>query len=392
MIAYLSHVFPAPTETFTYDEVRALGRAGVPVRVYSFRAAEPLGWPLDELSVATLPRHPWPYVRALGSLALRHPLRLLRAAAWAMAGGFERRPSRRERLSNVAALPRGALLAREPGIRLYHAQFANEAATAALVAGLLSGRPFSFRSHTAPNPQLLGTKLARASVVLSISDYDRRRLLSRSPGARVELARLGVDVPTAAAAARDPALVAAAGSLIEKKGHQVLVDACRLLVARGLAVRCEIAGEGPLRGALERRIDQEGLRGHVTLRGHLPRDETLGLLARASVAVLASVPSASEGEDGIPVALIEALARATPVVATSVSGIPELVVDGETGFLVPPGDPAALAAAIERLLRDPGLARRLGEAGREHVRREYDARRCFERAAALLEAVDSPKP
>jgi glycosyltransferase involved in cell wall biosynthesis len=383
VIAYLSHRFPAATETFTYDEVRALRAAGLDVRVFTFRAGDELGWPLEDVDVTQLPAGPWPYLRALGAWALRRPGRLARAAAWALLGPYHRRPTRRERLAGLAALPRGAFLAQLPDVELYHAQFANEAATAALIAARLAGRPFSFRSHTAPNPQLLREKLERASVVLSISEYDAQLLRTVSPRARVEVARLGV-APAHPDDPRDPLLIAAVGSLIEKKGHHVLVEACALLARGGVPFRCEIAGEGFLRTELERQIAEASLTEAVVLRGQLGRSETLGLLGRAAVAVLASVPSDAEGEDGIPVALLEALARGTPVVGSALSGIPELVDDGRTGLLVPPGDAAALAAALRRLLDDPALGRRLGDAGRARVREQYDPERVFAQAAAAL--------
>jgi glycosyltransferase involved in cell wall biosynthesis len=382
VIAYLSQAFPKGTETFTYDEVRALADRGLAVRVYSFRAGDELGWPLDGIDVRTIS-----LARSLAALAraaVRHPLRLLQAAGWVVAGRFLRPPTRRERLATLAALPRGALLALEPGIDLYHAQFANETATAALVAAHLTGRPFSFRSHTAPNPQLLERKLARAAVVLAISEDDRRRLLERAPEGRIELARLGVEAPEDPGPNDRPPLIAAVGSLIEKKGHHVLVEACALLAARGVVFTCEIAGKGPLRGELQRRIEAAGLADRVVLRGHLPRPETLALLGRARIAALASVPSAAEGEDGIPIALVEALARATPAVATALAGIPELVVDGETGLLVEPGDAEGLADALQRLLGDRQLARTLGAAGRQKVVLEYDPDACFGCAAELL--------
>jgi glycosyltransferase involved in cell wall biosynthesis len=387
VIAYVSQRFPAATETFTYDEVRALGQAGLDVRVFSFRPAlAGPSWSTDDVELTVLPGRPGPYLRALGRWALRRPRRLLRAASWVVFGPFVRRPTWRERLAALAALPRGAVLAGIADAQLFHAQFANEAATAALVAGHLSGRPFSFRSHTAPNPQLLRTKLERAAVVLSISDYDARLLRATAPDARVEVARLGVAVP-ASEYERDPGLVVSVGSLIEKKGHHVLVDACAILARDGVRFRCEIVGEGWKHAELARRVAAASLEGRVVLRGALPRDETLALLGRANVAVLASVPSSSEGEDGIPVALMEAMALATPAVGTALSGIPELIRDGATGLVVPPGDAPALAAALRALLEDPALTRRLGEAGRETIRAEYDPKRVFARAAEILAAA-----
>jgi glycosyltransferase involved in cell wall biosynthesis len=175
--------------------------------------------------------------------------------------------------------------------------------------------------------------------------------------------------------------------LIEKKGHDVLIEACALLAASGSQVRCEIVGEGPERPRLEALIVERGLADRVILRGALSHEAALAAIVRGRICVLASVASVSEGEDGIPVVLMEAMARGRPTVATRLSGIPELVVDGETGLLVPPGDAQALSAAIGRLIDDGGLAERLGESGRKKVAAEYDASACYGRAAALLAGV-----
>lgn len=381
MIAYVSQAFPVGTETFTYDEVHALRGNGLDVRVYSLTVGAELNWDVSEIPVVTLPQSFATLAAASARAAIAHPLRFARGLAWALAAAW--RGSSRQRFANLAALPRGAFLARSSGASLFHAQFANEAATAAMIAAHLSGARFSFRSHTSPSPRLLTTKLRRASLVLAISEYDRSALLQREPRARVEIARLGVAIPEGESE-REPGLIVSVGSLIEKKGHQNLVAACAELAANDVAFRCEILGGGWMRERLEAQIEEADIGDRVVLRGHVRHPETLDLLARASVATLAPVTSAIEGEDGIPVALIEALARGTAVVSTRISGIPELVIDGETGLVVPPNDVAALADALRSVLDDPVLARRLGDAGRARVAAEYDPGECFGRAADLL--------
>ena len=166
--------------------------------------------------------------------------------------------------------------------------------------------------------------------------------------------------------------IATVASLQPQKGHRNLVDACALLRDRGWSVRCNFAGEGEERPALEAQIRELGLQAVVTLQGALPRDRVVALVGAADVVVQPSVVLSSGKTEGIPVALMEALAAARAVVASDVSGIPELVIDGETGLLVPPGRPVALADAIERLAADPGLRARLGRAGRARVLAEFD--------------------
>jgi colanic acid/amylovoran biosynthesis glycosyltransferase len=391
MIAYVSQAFPVATETFTYDEVRALVRSGRNMRVHTLRPGSPLDWDVSEIPIVILPQSPLSLAAVTARAAIVHPARFLGALAWVLQAAVGARGSSlRARLANLAALPRGAALAASPGISLFHAQFANEAATAAMIAAHLTGARFSFRSHTSPGPRLLATKLRRAVLVLAISEHDRAILLRSEPRARVVVSRLGVAVPRDQPP-REPHLIVSVGSLIEKKGHHNLVAACHMLAKRGVPFRCEILGEGWMRERLAAQITDAGLADRVVLRGHLGRPETLDLLARATVATLAPVASPTEGEDGIPVALIEALARGTAVVSSRISGIPELVVDCQTGLLVPPNDVSALADALERILRDPGLAHQLGEAGRARVSAEYDPEQCFGQAAQLLsEAAGDP--
>jgi colanic acid/amylovoran biosynthesis glycosyltransferase len=382
MIAFVSQRFPAATETFTYDEAAALSKA-VETVVFSFRPGVGVDWPLDPPTVQALSQRPFPYAASVLYWLVRHPMRLLRTVLWAIRGPFLKAPSRRERVGALLALARGAYLARLPDVRLYHAQFADNAATAALIAAELSGRRFSFRSHTSPNPQLLRKKLRRAALVLSISGHDKAFLDAIEPRSKVVVSKLGVAIPEPPPPP-ELGLIGAVGSLIEKKGHSILLAACAELRRRGVAFRCEIAGDGPMRARLEKMVADEGLVESVVLRGLLTRDEVHALLARSEIVALASVPSDAEGTDGVPVALMEALALGRPCVSTRTAGIPELVIDGTTGLLVPPHDPFALADALQALLEDPERARELGQAGRELVSTEYEAGECFRAAAEWI--------
>jgi glycosyltransferase involved in cell wall biosynthesis len=167
--------------------------------------------------------------------------------------------------------------------------------------------------------------------------------------------------------------------LWERKGLEDLVRACRVLADRGIAASCRIVGEGPLRGRLEQLIAALDLSDRVVLTGALRHPEVVALLGQARAFVLPCVVAPDGDRDGIPNVILEAMASGLPVISTPVSGIPEVVRDGETGFLVPEHDPTAVADAAARLIADPELASRLGAAGRAFVREEFDLDRNVER-------------
>jgi colanic acid/amylovoran biosynthesis glycosyltransferase len=159
---------------------------------------------------------------------------------------------------------------------------------------------------------------------------------------------------------------------VEKKGFGILVDACALLRDRGLGFDCWIIGDGPLLGALQAQIAAFGLAGQVTLAGPMPQERLADELGTAAIATLPCVITPDGDRDGLPTVLLEAMGKGVPVVTTTVTGGPEIVAEGETGLLCPPGDPVALADALERLLRNPYRARAMGAAGRLRAERLFD--------------------
>jgi glycosyltransferase involved in cell wall biosynthesis len=180
--------------------------------------------------------------------------------------------------------------------------------------------------------------------------------------------------------------------LRDYKGHRWLVDACALLRDRGVRLDCSLVGDGPERSAVEAAIAAAGLERQVRLLGSLPQQAMQAVLDRSDVMVLPSIVTADGMMDGIPVALMEAMATELPVVATRVSGIPELVEHERTGLLVDEKDGRALAGALERLHRDPALARRLGTAGRTHVLERFNLVTNVRRLYAHLSAAARPLP
>lgn len=214
-----------------------------------------------------------------------------------------------------------------------------------------------------------------ADRIVAVSGAIARDLVERYglPPAKVVVVRNGIEADAFAAQATNvrarlglaagDRVVAVAARMTEQKGHAHLIDALPAIAAAVPGVRCVFAGDGPLRAALEAHARRRGVAGRCLFLG--ARDDVAAVLASADVVAL---PSRSEG---LPFAVLEAMAVGRPVVATAVGGTPEAIDDGRTGLLVPAGDTAALAAALARLLGDPDVARRMGEQGAARVRREF---------------------
>jgi glycosyltransferase involved in cell wall biosynthesis len=403
-IAYLVSWFPAITETFILDEVRDLRARGVEVEVlplFGRRGGDVhAGW--RELSACTHYHRTFSFELAAAQLhwLRRRPGALLRlwGEALRLSAG-----SRKLLVRAPLVLLKAALLARRVeamGARHVHAHWATHPTLAAWAVRALTGTGYSFTAHAHDlyvDRAMLREKAEAARFVVTISEFNRA-LLAQECGAeiarKVHVVRCGVDVGAfAPLRRRRPArpIFVCVASLREYKGHAVLLEAVRLLRARVPELRVVLVGDGELRSAIEARIARDGLAEHVELRGALPHQEIPAVLAEATAMVLPSVTSRDGQMEGIPVALMEAMAAGVPVVATRLSGIPELVRDGESGLLVPERDAAALAAALERLAGDPALAARLADGGRRAVREGFDRARNVATLAALFAGVAAPR-
>jgi len=215
--------------------------------------------------------------------------------------------------------------------------------------------------------------LATSDQVVAISSYTAREIAQLSPvPVRVIPYTVGFAEPgdAARAAAPDGFVVVFVGRLVERKGVRHVIDAvARLPRERG--AKLLVIGDGPERQPIEAQVRRAGLDARVELRGRVSDAELRRAYASASAFVLPSIIDSRGDTEGLGVVLLEAMSYGVPVVGSNVGGIPDIVTDGETGLLVPPGDPAALAGALERLAADPVLAQRLGEAGRRHVRAHF---------------------
>ncbi len=212
-------------------------------------------------------------------------------------------------------------------------------------------------------------------------------------GSKINVVRCGVDTavftPSPASengrSPSDPLRLIVIGQLEEKKGHRYLIEACKLLAERNVNFTCTLIGSGPLHAALQTQINDYNLDARVTLAGYKTRSEVQQLLATADVMVMPSIRLPNGKQEGIPVALMEGLAMQKAAIATDISGIPELIIDGETGLLVPERSAEALAEAIEILAQNPALSNQLGQAGRLFVAQHFDLRQNAQQLYKLIE-------
>ena len=405
-VAYILLRFPHLTETFIAEEIRQVQSQGTPVRIFSLLPPRP--GPVHPTSQGLLaqveyapPLHsPVLWLAQLAVLFTR-PRRYLRLLRDLMAPPA---PRASWRLKRLAVFVKGVALARRlrgSPVRLVHSHFAWLSAAAALTVSRLLDRPFTVTAHASdiysPENDLLCLIGGAAARVIAISEHNRQAITALCPAAqgRITVIHCGIDLarfPPAPPPPDDPVRILSVGSLTEKKGHEYLIRACRLLRDRGLDFRCTIVGRGERRAALARLIDDLALADRVSLAGALEQPQVRQALHRSHLFALACVVARDGDRDGIPVAMMEALATGRPVVSSRVSGIPELVRHGETGLLVPPRNAEALADALARLIRDRALRQRLGENGRALVAHEFDIRANAARLRSIFNASGLSEP
>lgn len=384
-VLYVVSAFPCWSETFIVREINTLIEDGVDVRILSLKHS-PEGLVQTD-AAALLGRLKAPQApviamrRALAAVAMQ-PLKVLGAAA-GIIGGTWRQPA--VMLKSLAAFARGLehlqwLQAFDP--ELVHSHWANYPSTVAWGLGRILGRPFGFTAHAHDifvNRHLLDRKLEDAALAITISRHNidwLDRHVSRRAHAKMQVVHCGVYLDDIAWRPDDRSddLIVATGRLHPIKGFDTLINALALLRDAGTPFRCRIIGDGPLRAELQALIEQHGLQGRVELAGAQPQEVVQQWLDEAAVFALPCQIAADGGRDGIPVALMEAMASGCPVLSCRTSGIPELISDGASGLLVPERDPAAFATALQRLLTDAALRRTLATAARERIEQQFDAR------------------
>ena len=387
---YLFERFPSFGQTFCYREVAELYRQGVAVPIFSIR--NPKGEPVQDWDARIVQRvHYLPEeMELLDDVRRASKKGKLAPEIVAALDGWGRRT---DFLRLYQAVYVGLRL-QEAGISHVHAHFAGMAARTAFWIGKFFPITFSFTAHAndifAPRKFEIGLDklVGAARVVVTETDYAEKFLRERFPECADRIHRVYNGLNLAefrrATFSSDPPSIVAIGRVIVKKGFANLIRACALLVERGKSFRCEIVGEGPLENQLRAQIEQLRLQEFVQLPGPKPQHELRARLANASVFVLPSVPEPEGGMDNLPTVIMEAMATGLPVVSTRVGGIPEMVIDNQTGFLVQPEDAVALAGAIEKVTNDRSLGQTLGRAGYERAQKLFSIEKNVRELCALL--------
>jgi glycosyltransferase involved in cell wall biosynthesis len=411
-VIYIVRSWPRLSQTFILHEVLAAERRGMDLVVYSLiRSREtvvhrqvaqvraPVRYLEDQLT------QPWSRRLWLNlSEASANPSGYLRTLAYSLlnpglASGYAESSTLRCFAYAVRIVAEiGRMRAAGDRVVRVHGHFAHDPALVGMLVSRLTGVPFSFTAHARDLVQIPRTSLAKRAAVASAvvtccqenADY-LQGVLSGRRRPPVVVIRHGVDLGRFRPGGRDPAVpiprLVSVGRLVQKKGYVDLLHVLGEVHAAGHPFRCDIYGDGPMSDELVALRDRLGLTEPVRFLGAQDGDRIVRALHEADAFVLTPRVAADGDRDGIPNALVEAMASGLPVVTTSAGGVAELVENDRNGLICAPGDRAAMSAGLVRVLSDPALRTRLGRAARTTVEAEYD----IDAAASRLERVLLPR-
>ncbi|MFH1137369.1 MAG: glycosyltransferase [Pseudomonadota bacterium] len=396
--AYVLLWFPKPSETFIFREVKNIREMGLPADVHTLYGrldskispemeseagrVERLGLPY----LKTVFQEIWFWKRRDPALvnSLFHDILFRRWGSWEKTG------------ENTWAFFCGFRLARrflEEGVRHVHAPWAGGPATAAWTASRLCRIPFSFTARAwdiYPPDGALAQKVRQAAFVRAGTAHNLRYLtdlVGAEDAKKIHLTYNGVtaknhglsEVPL-----RPPYRFLALGRLVEKKGYDYLLEAAKMLADQGLDFTLTIAGDGPLQKKLTELAGALGLGERVSFPGFVPYHQVPDLFYQADLFLMPSIVASSGDRDGIPNVIMESLLHRVPVIATDISGIPELIEDRRTGLLIPQRDSRALARAVLEMVGDRDQALALAERGRAKVLEQFDPEKNYQRVIDLI--------
>ncbi|SEH04345.1 glycosyltransferase family 4 protein [Candidatus Venteria ishoeyi] len=379
ILAYLTSDFPVLSHTFISREVKGLEKLGYSIRHLSIHrpAAEEISKE-DEVFKGKVfyifPLKKWDFIWTHIRFLLRMPLRYLYYFFYIIS-----RPDTRlhDRIRTVYHFAEAVYLAAEverQGITHIHAHFYHNNATIALLVAKLLGISYSITAHGSAlliERVLIKEKTESAQFILCISQYNKNFILKHYPqyADKVFVVHCGLNPQQflpAPPPANDKLTLLAIGRFVPVKAYADLLKACFLLKQQGLDFRCVLIGDGPESEKLQQLIADYQLQDVIEMPGIVLQEKIQAYFEQADIFVLSSI------SEGIPVVLMEAMSKQVPVVATHITGIPELVEDGVSGYLPPPANPEAFAAAIQKLATDAALRQRMGQAGRNKILAEFD--------------------
>jgi colanic acid/amylovoran biosynthesis glycosyltransferase len=398
--AYILLWFPKPSETFVFREVVNLRNMGLPLKVFTLYG-ELRGNLSPEMGSCSVP------VERLGipSFGLllsgigywlkrnrRLTLSLFLEVPWRRWNGIEKGGE-----SLWAFLCAFHLSRRfeEEGIEHIHAPFACGPATAAWVASRMTGIPFSFTGRGPdiyPPDGAIREKIRNAVLVRSDTKANQDQLMRYDSGDSHKFRVTYIGVPLDCARLSpvpmtQPIRLLAAGRFVSMKGFDLLIRACAVLAGSGLDFHLTLVGDGPRMPWLKYLVWRLNLRGRVSLPGFVSHDRMRRHFEEADIFVMPSVVDSTGNRDGLPTVILEAFLHRVPVISTEVSGIPEIIVNGLTGLLIPPRDLHALADAIRRMTEDRARALWMAEQGRKKVLAGFDPLKNHRKLLEIYEEV-----
>lgn len=374
--AYLFERFPSLTQTFCYREVIEMAAQGMAPKIYSIRQPEEEVADVPAAVLAQIQYLPPDDELTAMVKRLRHERKIPRA----MNHTLRDWSSKIDKHRVYAAAWLGPRL-REAKIRHVHAHFAGIAARTAYWLKKFYGITFSFTGHAndifveTEHPVSLSDLMNEASFVATETDFSRAWLVEKFPRHAAKTFRVynGITVPEKAEPLPENTIprILSVGRYIEKKGFPILIEACAQLRDRGEEFECDIVGGGPMQPELESQVARLRLEGKVRLPGSVPNSKVRRYFSKCDVFALPCMLEKEGGMDNLPTVIVEAMAHGRPVVSTGIAGVPEMILDGKTGFLVEDRSPGSVADALQRLLENRELRNSLGSRGHELAQEKF---------------------
>lgn len=404
VVGFVLKGFPRLSETFVINEILLLEQLGHKIHIFALRNPNEKKVHQNvkkiKAQVSYIPDYFWPnlfyFLAQNCMLFANNPMRYLRPFLFALTRSLKTRDS-----STIKRFAQAAILVKDKmpvaNIANFHAHFSHDPTTVAFFASWLTGLKYSFSAHAkdiyCERPDFLKMKLKKAEFAVTCTGFNCDYLQGIAEGETpVHRTYHGIDLsyfkPEKSFERNGrPPMILSIGRFVEKKGFPVLLDALALVKGMGVDFTCEIIGGGPLREQLEKKIAELKLEQHINLHGEMAQSEIFDFYKRAQLFALACEVLENGDRDGIPNVLVEAQAMEIPVVSTHISGIPELIENDESGILVEPKHPQALAEAIARILKTPTLKKNYVRNGRRKVETDFNNQENVKNIGKLLRDI-----